>query len=504
MYRIKNLQPRKYQTEIFETSKEKSTLVCLPTGVGKTLVALLLSIYRLNKIKNSKIAIVSPTKPLCSQHTKTFKENTTIPEEEIILLTGTITPEKRKDLYNKKVIVATPQTLKEDLLNNRFSFKDFSALIIDEAHRAIGNYAYTFLAEKYLQQSEFPRILALTASPGGTKEKIEEIKNNLKIEAVEIRTEQDIKDYIQEKKINWIHVDLPEPFKKLHQQIKQVYKTKLKDLQKLGITKPPSLISKKDLIEIQKQFHQEIKNKNPLAYHGVSLTSQLIKLDYSLELLETQGLISLNKFWEKLQKEETKAAKNIIKNPEIKKAINLTSTLIEKNIKHPKIYMLKSIIKKELEQNPKSKIIVFANYRNTVDEIISFLKQVDLIKPIKLIGQKDGLKQSEQIQTIKDFESGIYNVMVGTQIIEEGLDIKTGAEIAIFYDIVPSEIRKIQRAGRVGRTKTGGIIFLLTKNTREEGYYWSSYKKEKTMRKTLYNMQKKKENQSYLEDYNNI
>ncbi len=276
IYKIKNLSLRKYQEEILETCKEKSTLVCLPTGTGKTLVALSLAIHRLDKIKGSKIAIVSPTRPLNAQHLKTFENNTTINQDEIVLLTGKINPEKRKELYNKKVIVATTQKLEKDLLNNRFSFKNFSALILDEAHRAIGNYAYTFLTEKYLAQSECPIILALTASPGGTKEKIKEIKENLKIEAVEIRTEDDIKEFIQEKNINCIYVDLPKPFKQIHEQIKKVYKTKLKTLRKFGITKPTYLINKRDLLGMQKQFQQRIKSRDLLAFAGISLTSLLI------------------------------------------------------------------------------------------------------------------------------------------------------------------------------------------------------------------------------------
>lgn len=490
MYSIKDFTPRDYQKEIFETTKNKSTLVCLPTGTGKTLNIILLAIYRLNNIKDSKIAVVSPTRPLNAQHIQTFAQHTTIPSEEIALVTGLIKPEDRKGLYEKKVIIATPQTLKEDISNNRFSFKDFSLFAIDEAHRAIGNYAYNFLAEKYMQDSASPLILALTASPGGTKIKIEEIKSNLHIEAVEIRTEEDIKEHIQEKKTIWLEVELSPELKQIQSLIKSAFKNRVNDLKKIGFTKPTSLISKRDLLVLQQQLRKDLSKKNPSTFYGISLTASLIKIDYALELLETQGLIPLQEFWNKLQQEETKAAKAILKIEEIQSAVSMTNSLIEKNIKHPKLYMLLGIIKNELTQNPKSKFIVFANYRNTINEIIDFLKKESEIKPAKLIGQKSGLTQKEQVSTIKSFEEGVYNVMIGTSILEEGLDIKTGAELAIFYDIVPSEIRAIQRKGRVGRTQTGKVIFLVTNNTREQGYKWSAYHKEKTMKKTLQLMQK--------------
>ncbi|MBS3151433.1 DEAD/DEAH box helicase [Candidatus Woesearchaeota archaeon] len=496
MYSIKDFTPRSYQKEIFETTKSKSTLVCLPTGTGKTINIILLAVHRLNTIKDSKIAVVSPTKPLNAQHLKTFAQQTTIPSEEIALVTGLIKPEARKDLYTKKVIIATPQTLKEDIVNSRFSFKDFSLLAIDEAHRAIGNYAYNFLAERYMQDSISPLILALTASPGGTKTKIEEIKSNLHIWAIEIRTEEDIKEHIQEKKTIWLEVELSPELKQIQSLIKSAFKSRVNDLKKIGFTKPSSLISKRDLLILQQQLRKGLSKKNPSTFYGISLTASLIKIDYALELLETQGLIPLQEFWNKLQQEETKAAKAILKMEEMQSAISMTNSLMGKDIKHPKLYMLRGIIRNELEKNPKAKFIVFANYRNTINEIIDFLKKENSIKPTKLIGQKSGLTQKEQVSTIKDFEDGTYNVMIGTSILEEGLDISTGAKLAIFYDIVPSEIRAIQRKGRVGRTQAGKIIFLVTNNTREQGYKWSAYHKEKTMKKTLQLMQK--ETQSTL------
>ncbi|MBI2508000.1 DEAD/DEAH box helicase [Candidatus Woesearchaeota archaeon] len=496
MYSIKDLTPRDYQKEIFENTKNKSTLVCLPTGTGKTINLILLAVHRLNAIKDSKIAVVSPTKPLNAQHVETFNIYTTIPREEIALVTGAIKPEDRVEQYQKKIIIATPQTLKEDISNNRFSFKNFSLLTIDEAHRAVGNYAYNFLAGKYMQESSSPLILALTASPGGTKAKIEEIKSNLHIEAVEIRTEDNIEEFIQKKETKWLEVELTPELKQIQSLLKSAFRSRADDLKKIGFTKPVSLVTKKDLIILQQQLRKNLSQKNPSTFYGISLTALLIKIDYALELLETQGLLPIQEFWNKLEKEETKAAKSIFKMEEIQNAISLTSSLISKNIKHPKLYMLRGIIKKELEQDPEAKFIVFANYRNTIEEILNFLSIENEIKVTKLIGQKSGLTQKQQIETIESFSEGRFNVLIGTSIIEEGLDVKGGADLAIFYDIVPSEIRAIQRKGRVGRTQTGKIIFLVTNNTREQGYRWSSYNKEKTMKKTLQVMQK--ETQSKL------
>src|SRR3989338_8967026 len=107
---IKNFTPRPYQLNIIKTCKEKNTLVCIPTGLGKTKIGILLAIERINKFTGTKILILTPKRPLADQIYHEFKEGTNI--EEIILLTGKITPNKRKEAYkDSKIIVATPQTI---------------------------------------------------------------------------------------------------------------------------------------------------------------------------------------------------------------------------------------------------------------------------------------------------------------------------------------------------------------------------------------------------------
>ncbi len=484
MFEIKNFTPREYQKKIVENH---NTLIILPTGLGKTKTAIMTAMDRLNSCKNTQILFLTPTKPLASQIRKEFTESTNIEEDFISLLTGIIAPNKRKDIFSKsKVIIATPQTIQKDLENKRISLEDVSLLVIDEAHRSRENFANTKVASFYNKQSQHPRIIALTASPGGSREKIEEICKNLFIEKVEIRDEQheDVSKYVEKKEIKWIEVELPKEMKNIHKQIKSVYNSRLKELQKLGFNKPLSVINKTDILKLQSQFRREIEKKNQIAFYGVSLTSYLLKIDFLLELLETQGLEAVNRYWDKIKNENSKASKAVTNNVEVKKAIETSEELIKNNLKHPKLLMLKKILNDE----SKNKVIVFTNYRDTIEEILNFLKESPEIKPLKLIGQKSGLSQKEQIDIIKKFEKKDYNVLICTSIGEEGLDI-LGASLAIFYDSVPSEIRAIQRAGRVGRLSAGRIIQLITKDTREQGYYWSAKRKEKTMRSILKKMQ---------------
>lgn len=486
-------QLREYQKNIVETAKNKNMLCILPTGLGKTKCAIALAVERLNKFPESQVLMCSPTKPLSNQIKNEFAESTNLEVSEIILLTGMISPQKRVDLYKKsKIVVATPQTIAKDLENNRISLENFSLLVLDEAHRSRMKFANTLVAKTYMQQSQYPRILALTASPGSTKEKINEIKENLFIETIEIRSAEDldVKNYIQKKDLQFIEVELPKEFLEIHALLSEVYKKRLKQLKGFGLTKPISIINKKDLLSFQNYLFLEAKRGNKASYYGVSLTSGAIKLTHALELLETQGLKSFSKFMEKLQNETSKASISINKEPQIKKARELLEKLKENNLDHPKLNKLIEIIKEELKNNLNLKIIIFANFRDTVKNIVNELKKIPDASPIELIGQKEGVTQKQQLETIKLFEEGKYNIICCTSIGEEGISLGQ-LNIAIFFDQAPSGIRRIQRTGRVGRLKAGKIIHLITKNTRDQAYYWKSHRDVKKMKNIISRMQTK-------------
>ena len=486
---IKNFTPRPYQQNIIKTCINKNTLVCIPTGLGKTKIAILLAIEQVNKYKNTKALILTPTKPLANQIYNEFKESTTVEENKIILLTGAINPNKRKALYEEAIIImATPQTIQEDIENNRIEIGDFSLLVIDEAHRSRENFANTKVAKEYVKRAKYQRILALTASPGSTKAKIDEICNNLSIEAVEIRTEQDtdILEFVQNKEIEYINVELSKEIKTIHNLIKEIYKSRIEGIKNFNISKPASQITKVDLLFLQKRLQRDLPNKNPSTFYGLSLVAQLLKLSHAMEMLETQGLNSFNDFLTKLETEETKAAKAIVKDLNVIKARTLTKELLDNFIDHPKIEKLKEIIKTTMENKKDSRIIIFTTYRNTVENIVKIINATG-IKTTRLVGQKEGLTQKQQIEAIEEFNSGKYNCLVTTSIGEEGIHIGE-ADVAIFYDNTPSSIRKIQRTGRVGRLKPGRVIFMITTGTRDATYYWKSKKDESRMKNILYRM----------------
>ena len=91
------------------------------------------------------------------------------------------------------------------------------------------------------------------------------------------------------------------------------------------------------------------------------------------------------------------------------------------------------------------------------------LAECDGVKPHEFIGQATksatsdaeavkGLNQQRQQEVLAQFNRGEYNVLVATSIAEEGLDIAE-VDLIIFFDIVSSPVRMVQRMGRTGRRR---------------------------------------------------
>ena len=503
-----SIEARLYQQLLAgDVLKKGNTMIVAPTALGKTIVAVLVASDRLEKVKNSKILILSPSKPLAIQHESSFKEFLTVPCTSI---TGAVkTDERVKRWEESQVISATPQTVESDLLNGRYSLKDVSLIVFDECHHAVGSYSYVYLASRYVKESKFNLVLGLTASPGSDKSKIKEVCENLFIQNIVVKSEDDddVRPYFNPVKIDWVKVKMSEELEKIKESVNKALKIRLKGLKNMGVIKTVS-VSKVDILKARGRVQNRIgRSANPPkeCFQAISVLSAVINIQHSLELIETQGVSTFNKYISRLRKKKTKAAKSLLLDDNFGRAVRLAFDAERNGWEHPKLRKLTNILKKELSVDSKqtklqstryvknidensSKIIVFTQYRDTLEMIHNKLEK-EGIKSAKFFGQaaKDGekgLTQKEQKSIIKSFKKGEFDVLISTSVAEEGIDIPA-VDLVILYEPVPSEVRMIQRRGRTGRKRTGRVKVLITEGTRDEGYYWSSIRKEDRMRHQL-------------------
>ena len=497
---LSEFKPRLYQEKIFASSTQKNSLVVIPTGLGKTAVALMMTAHRLSMYPDSKVIVLAPTKPLVEQHMTYFMDNMRLHDDDFSLFTGMVSPEKRAGLWKRsKIIFSTPQGLENDVISSRIDISKVSLVVFDEAHRATGDYSYVFIAERYMKLADHPRILALTASPGSEKEKIDEVCKNLFIENIEVRTndDDDVKPYVQATDVAWREVNLTPAMLQIKNLLDDLFKDKLLEIKRLGYVTNIDSLSRVQLISVMGSMQRMLMDgeKTIELMKSISLLSEVLKISHALELIESQGITALSSYVNKLMSEsvstKTKAIKNLVSTPKFKSVFILTKHLVESEVEHPKIEELKKIIM----ESGKGKKIIFTQYRESGKLINNVMADMGL-KSKLFVGQakknSTGMSQKEQISVLKDFREGKFDVLVMTSVGEEGLDIPQ-VEQVIFYEPIPSAIRNIQRRGRTGRLDKGSVIVLFTKGTRDEIYRWSSFHKEKRMFRLIKEMREKKE-----------
>lgn len=494
------VERRAYQVNLAVTAMGRPSLVVLPTGMGKTVVGLLVIADRLKTHPDQKVVILAPTKPLVEQHARFFREHLALddPDSAVVAFSGSITPDRRMEMFaGAKVIAATPQVIENDLLAGRYKIKDTSLVIFDEAHRATGDYPYLWIAERYMRDNPKGLRLGLTASPGSSAEKILEVCAGLGLATMEIRTEtdEDVRPYVHELRIEWEKVTLPEGLRRVADALREAIATRVKMLKGLGCLRHVSGVpSRRDLLSVAGELQARIRNADEpdrSLFDGMSIQAQAMKISHALELTETQGAPALLAYWERLEREadgkgSSKATGMVLQDPRLQEAVEAARQGIGDD---PKTDRVVDAVRTELTIADEPRIIVFANYRETCERLTERLAKIPGCNPVKFIGQSSregdkGLTQKRQQELVQAFRDGTYNVLVATSVAEEGLDIPQ-TDLVIFHEPVPSEIRAIQRRGRTARRRDGRAIVLMYAGTRDEAYHWSARRREQNMRREL-------------------
>ena len=514
------METRIYQQLLFTKAVKSNSLIVLPTGLGKTVIFIMAIAHFIKKFPDKSVIISAPTRPLVDQHFESLTKFLNIDHNKIQIISGSTLPIIRKNIWQEaQVFITTPQTLRNDIIDKKVELHKFSLICFDEAHRAIGEDPYVLCAQEFHKINKSGRILGFTASPGNQK-KIFELMKNLYLNDFEFMDEDhpQVKPYTHNTNEEFVWINLPETYKTILTILETEVKSHLKYLKQIGVIKSIVLSknSKKQLIQIPKKLNQiknEIEEKD--YFETLGRYGQLMLLYQAMEMIETQGAHTLSKYIDdkhiEFQKTKKNSLKRFINNSSIIKIQKLTDELLNSNTLHPKISTLTNIVNKQLDTKPDSKIIIFSNYKATTSFIVDKLTNIEKIKPHRFVGQSSssygkGLTQKEQKSIMNDFKTGKFNVLVSTSVGEEGLDVAQ-CDMVIFYDVTPSATRLIQRSGRTGRKRTGKIIILITKNTKEEGYFYASQRQKKSIKSSIKDIKsaieehKENQNQTNLDSF---
>ncbi|XP_052437420.1 Fanconi anemia group M protein isoform X1 [Carassius gibelio] len=515
-----NFPLREYQLRISEAALLKNTLVCLPTGLGKTFIASVLMYNFYRWFPAGKIVFMAPTKPLVAQQIQACHGVMGIPQEHMAELTGSTAAQQRRELWrSKRVFFLTPQVMVNDLSRNSCPAAHVRCVVIDEAHKATGNHAYCQVIRELSNQTQQFRVLALSATPGGDVKAVQQVISNLLISHIELRSEDspDVQTHVHQRSLEKIVVPPGETLAQYQTRYLQVLEKFTSRLTQMRLLNQRDLrsLTKYQIILSREQFRRNPPPHIQGPQQGVieGDFSICISLYHGYELLQQMGVRSLFLFIQNIfsgPRESARVRNELQRSPvfmDLYREMESMFTTASRDpgepyvYSHPKLQKLDEVVLQHFETwttssdskpsaEVSTRVMIFSSFRESVQEIAEMLsRHQPLLRVMTFMGQASagkgvrGFTQKEQLEVVRRFREGGFNTLVSTCVGEEGLDIGE-VDLIVCFDAQKSPIRLVQRMGRTGRRRQGRIVVILAEG-REERTYNQSQSNRRSINKSI-------------------
>ncbi|CAK7900984.1 ATP-dependent DNA helicase Mph1p [[Candida] anglica] len=417
-----NFEVRDYQYNIVRNAFYNNILVALPTGLGKTFIASTVMLNFHRWFPESKIIFMAPTRPLVAQQIQACCRDTGIPASHVATLLDK-TKRNRAEIWDSKsIFFTTPQVVENDLTAGLVDPKSIVLLVVDEAHRAKGNYAYNNVVKFLDRFTNSYRILTLTATPASDVEGVQEIIDNLSISKVEVRTENsiDTSKYLKRKVIERITVTNTVEIEDIIELLSVAIAPVLKQAneRKIYDITDPSKINAFKAMEASQRMIRNPSIPEGLKWSNYFLLQLLNVVGQALRRLVVYGIRSFysyfnDKFKEFTTKFNNKKSKNqtaasFFFHDNIKQLLDICETwLVDKKfLGHSKLesvlFELDGFFQQARED---SGVIIFTEFRESALEIVRALENSgnDKFRPHIFIGQA---KEKEKFDEVKFLSKG--------------------------------------------------------------------------------------------------
>ena len=447
IYPMNELYPRrKYQFEIARTAILHNTLVGLPTGLGKTLIAAVVMYNYYRWFPTGKVVFMAPTLPLVGQQVKACYDIMRIPEQETATLTGKMSPSKRAKVWkDRRAFFCTPQTMEKDIDQGRVDPKLITLIVLDEAHRARGDYSYNKIVQQLENGGAKFRVLGLSATPGSQIKVIQEVVNSLRINKVECRSDEDpdVKQYVHDRQTEVVIVKQRSVCRQIESTINDLLEPHLIRLRREQAlsTHGNVTLGQYQILKAKKEYVERSGD------HSLNGVFEAVRTFVEMRsTLHQQGIGVVRSKLLRLRDEKKRPGlAAIVKSDPFAKLMELVlqstcdansskATVAGKVMNNPKLQKLQEILIEHFERarlnQASSRAIVFSQYRDSVAEIVDVLNASrPMVRPRHFVGQgkgsgsadtaaasatMNGMKQTEQHQVIKQFRDDVYNVLVCT------------------------------------------------------------------------------------------
>lgn len=417
-YPLINDSERTYQSQIIQIALQKNTLVCLPTGMGKTYVALVV-MYNFFRWFPRRLSIfMTPTKPLVTQQFRSWlRVFGKLAPDAAVEITANMAPEKRAELWKDALVVfSTPQIVENDLEGGYLTKERISLLVFDEAHRAVGNYAYCGIM-RAMAGFAF-RVCGLTATPGSSIPQIQSLISGLRIESIQFYNEDsaELVNYLslQEKEVQTVGIStkIVQVRGIIDELIRKHYAS---PLQSLGFNLPADF----DKISVSSLLNNH--NSVPSQSLGGAVEGYLAGLRILLhvrDLLVFYGILPMISYIKGLASSKgnslkTRVTKQLLGSEEMCQMMRKYESL-EKDTNfysHPKLKWLQTILQAHFAVS-ESRVMIFSQYRDSVLDICEFLHRFQpQIRPTTLLGLNSSSGASESARANRAHQQSVIDIV---------------------------------------------------------------------------------------------
>ncbi|XP_030629349.1 antiviral innate immune response receptor RIG-I [Chanos chanos] len=530
---------RAYQTELATAAfKGENTIICAPTGCGKTIVALAICEHHLKKFPGqAKIVFMATKVDVYAQQYKLFQKHfSQDPEVRITGVCGDMDSLSMKVVIeNYDIVVLTPQILVNALQKDEVpSLEVFTLLVFDECHNTTGKHPYNIIMTTYLDQklsgksTRLPQIVGLTASVGiGSFKSQAEAENNISLlcASLDVRnistvTEHlgELRSYVHtpEKDFFWAEQRSSDPFTRIITNIMSIIEGLAKtvyDIDSLSNIQNREYGSQKYeqwIVDVQKHCKvlrlNDPEEESRVCRALFNFTEHLRKYNDALIINEDartkDALEYLDTFFQQVRSagyEETERKLTGYFDAQREQLLTLANGGQQQN---PKLEVLQYILDEEYHNNDQTRTVLFVRTRALADALKKWIEETDSLKFLKpgvLIGRGkrphligSGMSLTLKKDVLESFKTSDQSkILIATSVADEGIDIPQ-CNLVLMYEYVGNVVKMVQVRGR-GRAQ-GSRCFLISSRKERIDKEKLNMEREKLVEKAIKCLQASPEN----------
>ena len=497
---LTRLVPRDYQRELFLSAMRGNTLVYLPTGSGKTLIAAMV-MSCMKKLNPSKVMVFLVDRvPLAYQQSEKIKSQLTGLTVETLV--GEMESPQNGSIHQRladnkiDVLILTHQIFLNFLAaedNPPIRLSDVSVLVLDEAHHCSGHHPYNKIMEYYkTTPNRFkPVVLGLSASPAGelevekTREKLKKLLENLDCK-IAMPIESDLLLHVNIPNVIYETSDCKNTEQVILQlctedHIEHLIKSHLKDVPDRQRFEFPVFSSnfRGALRKLIDSYHSNKKCFKALtvAEHAMHLLSvvefcEVLGNQYAVESLKE----CVHRIVYAKSPKDCALKKLIGSQPTFQALVYLADQAGRANharavVMSDRYKILEKHIKQFLcqaQEDPTSRGIIFVSLRKTTFKLCKQIRKIpdvaETLNPYPFVGHGqgsyDGMRwKDEQEKLLKEFRKGICKLLICTSVLEEGLDVPE-CNLVVRFEGAATLRALVQTRGRASRRRDSKFVVI--------------------------------------------